>query len=71
MATTTLTNNSSNVGTTTPSFQMTTGWWVAVGCTGAVILSGVDGVNAFAGAIMAIAVIYQLNQLLANRKQTS
>lgn len=46
---------------------ITAGWGIAIGCIGAVLLSGLPVIGVIAFGVMAIAFIYQLTQLLRGK----
>ncbi len=56
-----------NPNTTPPipgtNIQATAGWYVAIGCVGAIILAGTP-VAPIVLAVMSVAVLYQLEQLI-------
>lgn len=43
--------------------HLSNGWWVAIGCVGAIFASGFPIVGTFAFGIISLALIYQLDQL--------
>lgn len=47
--------------------HLSSGWWVAIGCTGAIFVSGFPLVGDFAFGIMSLALIYQLDQLFKGK----
>lgn len=47
--------------------KLSNGWWVAIGCTGAIFLSGFPVVGVFAFGVIALAFIYQLDMLFQGK----